>query len=29
MKEDQLLNIFIFKGDHSQHVIEVLDIGSQ
>ncbi len=29
MKEDQLLNILIFKGDRSQHVIEVLDIGSQ
>jgi hypothetical protein len=29
MQENQLLGIFIFKGDHSQHVIEVLDVGGQ
>jgi hypothetical protein len=29
MQENQLLGIFIFKGDHSQHVIEILDVGGQ
>jgi hypothetical protein len=29
MQENQLSGIFIFKGDHSQHVIKVFDIGGQ
>jgi hypothetical protein len=29
MQEDQLPNLIISKGDHSQHVTKVLDIGRQ
>jgi hypothetical protein len=29
MQEDQLLSILILQEDHSQHAIEVMDVGSQ